>query len=146
MAEIRQICLPLQLYTNVYEGEKGMANCPLCSLDMQKEKIFYQDDLFIVLRTAKLKGHRERIMIVYKQHQNTISYEEYERALKIVSDIGREVFKYAPKFVILDGTFASIKDHWHLVASDLDPKSEDFDQILATRWIKVLDNTHQCQT
>jgi hypothetical protein len=32
------------------------------------------------------------------------------------------------------------------VASDLDPKSEDFDQILATRWIKVVDNMYQDQT
>jgi len=122
------------------------ANCPLCELDLQKEKIFYEDYSFIVLRTKNLKGHRERIMIVYKRHQHTIPYKAYERALNIISQIGREVFKYTPKFVILDSTFATINDHWHLVASDLDPKSEDFDQILATRWIKVVDNMYQDQT
>ncbi|MGB9960408.1 MAG: hypothetical protein ACPLKQ_07840 [Candidatus Bathyarchaeales archaeon] len=116
------------------------ANCPLCSLNLKEEKVFYEDDFFIVLRTKKLKGHRERIMIVYKRHQCTISEQEYARALKILSEIGREVFKYTPKFVVLDSTFASINNHWHLVASDLDPKSEDFDQILATKWIKVVDN------
>ena len=46
-----------------------------------------------------------------------------------------------PKFVIMDTTFATINDHWHLVATDLNPKSEDFNRILATRWIKVIDNT-----
>lgn len=116
------------------------ANCPLCGLDLKKEKVFYEDDSFIVLRTKKLKRHRERIMIVYKRHQRIISEKEYDRALKILSEIGREVFKYSPKFVILDSTFASINNHWHLVASDLDPKSEDFDQILSTKWIKVVDN------
>ncbi len=116
------------------------ANCSLCALDLQKEKIFYEDASFIVLRTKKLKGYRERIMIVYKRHQHTIPQKEYERALNILSKIGREVFKYAPKFVILDSTFATINDHWHLVASDLDPKSEDFDQMLSTKWIKVVDN------
>jgi hypothetical protein len=116
------------------------ANCPLCALDVQKEKIFYEDDSFIVLRTKKLKGHRERIMIVYRRHQPVIPEKEYERALNILSKIGREAFKYTPKFVILDSTFASINNHWHLVASDLDPKSEDFDQILSTKWIKVVDN------
>lgn len=124
----------------------GVVDCPLCKLDLSKEKIFYQDDSFIVLRTKKLKGHRERIMIVYKQHQHTIPFETCERALTIISQIGREIFKYTPKFVILDSTFASINNHWHLVASDLDPKSEDFDQILATRWIKVVDNMYPDQT
>lgn len=42
-------------------------NCPLCALNIQKEKIFYQDNAFFVLRTKKLKGHKERIMIVYKR-------------------------------------------------------------------------------
>ena len=116
-------------------------NCPLCELTLKKEKIYYEDRLFIVLKTKTLKGHRERIMIVYKKHEHTIPYKAYERALDILSKIGRKVFSYTPKFVIMDTTFATINDHWHLVVSDLDPKSEDFDQILATRWIKVIDNT-----
>jgi hypothetical protein len=49
-------------------------------------------------------------------------------------------FSYTPKFVIMDTTFATINDHWHLVATDLNPKSQDFDQILSTKWIKVIDN------
>jgi hypothetical protein len=104
------------------------ANCPLCALDLQKEKIFYEDDSFIVLRTKKSKGHRERIMTLYRRHQPVIPEKEYERALNILSKIEREVFKYTPKFVIVDSTFASINNNWHPVASDLDPKSEDFDR------------------
>jgi hypothetical protein len=115
-------------------------NCPLCELDLKKEKIYYEDKSFIVLRTQNLKGHRERIMIVYKEHNHTVPYKAYERALDIVSKIGRSVFSYTPKFVIMDATFATITDHWHLVVSDLDPKSEDFNQILSTRWIRVVDN------
>jgi len=126
--------------------KRALANCPLCDLDLQKEKIFYQDDSFVVLRTKNLKGHRERIMIIYRRHQHTISYKAFERALNILTQIGREVFKYTPKFVVLDTTFATINDHWHLVASDLDPKSEDFDLMLATRWIKVVDNVYPDQT
>jgi hypothetical protein len=80
-------------------------------------------------------------MIVFRQHEHTIAYKALERALDLLSKIGRKVFSYAPKFVIMDTTFATINDHWHLVATDLDPKSEDFDQILATRWIRVVDNT-----
>ena len=114
--------------------------CPLCQLDLEKEKVYYEDRTFIVVRTKTMKGHRERIMIIYKPHEHTIPYKAYERALDIATKIGREVFSYTPKFVIMDSTFATINDHWHLVLSDLDPKSEDFNQILATRWIKVIDN------
>lgn len=115
--------------------------CPLCTLDLKKEKIFYDDSSFLVLRTKDLKGHKERIMVVYKQHEHTLPYKAFERALDLLSDIGRKQFSYAPKFVIMDTTFATINDHWHLVGTDLDPKSKDFDQILSTRWIKVVDNT-----
>lgn len=116
-------------------------SCPLCSLNLKKEKIYCEDRSFIVLRTKDLKGHRERIMVVYRPHEHTLPYKAFERALDMISDIGRRVFKYTPKFVIMDTTFATINDHWHLVATDLDPKSKDFDQILATRWIRFVDNT-----
>jgi len=114
-------------------------NCPLCELDLRKENVYFEDNSFVVLRTKDMKGHRERIMIVYKQHQHTLPRGAFERSLDILSKVGR-VFSYTPKFVIMDTTFATINDHWHLVATDLDPKSQDFDQILATRWIKVVDN------
>jgi len=116
-------------------------DCPLCSLDLNKEKIFYQDNFFIVLRTKSLKGHKERIMIVTRLHIHNIPSMAYESALDTLVDVGRRIFKYTNKFVIMDSTFATINQHWHLVASDLDPKSEDFDQILKTKWIKVIDRT-----
>ena len=115
-------------------------HCPFCELDLTSEKIYYEDRSFIVLKTKDLKGHRERIMIVYKEHQHTTPYKAFELALDILYEIGKKVFSYTPKFVIMDLTFATINDHWHLVVTDLDPRSEDFDQILATRWIRVADN------
>ncbi len=115
--------------------------CPLCDLDLKKEKIFWNVPAFVILRTKDLKGHRERIMIVYKVHRHEIPFEVYEAALDALIKIGKEVFKYVPKFVIMDSTFATMNEHWHLVATDLDPKSEDFNQILTTKWIKIIDNT-----
>ncbi len=79
-------------------------------------------------------------MIIYKRHEHTIPYKAYERALDILSKIGKNAFSYTPKFVIMDSTFATITDHWHLVATDLNPESEDFSQILATKWVSVIDN------
>jgi hypothetical protein len=115
-------------------------SCPLCNLDLRKEKKYYEDRSFIVLRTKTGKGHKERIMIVLRRHEHTVPQRVFEHALDVLTKIGREVFSYTPKFVIMDTTFATINDHWHLVATDLDPKSEDFNQILGTRWIKVIDN------
>jgi hypothetical protein len=117
------------------------AGCPLCNLDLKKEKKYYEDECFIILKTKTAKGHRERIMIIYRQHRHTIPQKAYEHALDTLTRIGKRIFSYTPKFVIMDTTFATINDHWHLVATDLDPKSQDFNQILSTRWIKVIDNT-----
>lgn len=119
-----------------------MGKCPLCNLELHEEEIFYEDSTFLILRTKDLKGHKDRIMIVTKEHVHSISYIMYEAALLIAEKIGRIIFAYTPKFVIMDSTFATIKEHWHLVMTDLDSKSEDFDQILLTRWVKVVDNVN----
>jgi len=121
---------------------KEIKKCPLCSLDLKKEKIYYSDQDLIVLQTKDLKGHVERIMIVSIEHTHDIQFENpalFEHALDVLTQIGKRVFKYTPKFVIMDSTFATMNEHWHLVATDLAPQSEDFDQILRTKWIKVID-------
>jgi hypothetical protein len=51
------------------------SGCPLCTLDLGKEKKYYEDESFIVLKTKTVKGHRERIMIVCKRHEHTIPPE-----------------------------------------------------------------------
>lgn len=124
---------------NIVKETKVMVECPLCKLDLSQEKVFYEDQFFVVLRTKNLKGHKERIMIVSKSHVHRIPMKAYESALDIVERFGRIIFKYTNKFVIMDSTFATINQHWHLVVTDLDPKSEDIEQILKTRWIKVID-------
>lgn len=80
-------------------------------------------------------------MLVFRRHEHTAPLRAHEHALDVLTKIGRLVFSFTPRFVIMDTTFATVNDHWHLVATDLDPQSEDFNQILATRWIKVIDNT-----
>lgn len=123
-----------------YVVELKAIGCPLCNLHPEKEKKYYEDKSFIVLKTKTSKGHKERIMIVYRPHEHVIPQKTYEHALDILEKIGRQIFSYTPKFVIMDTTFATINDHWHLVATDLDPKSEDFNQILTTKWIRIIDN------
>lgn len=113
-------------------------DCPFCNIRKDKEKIFYENDDIIILRTKDLKGHRERIMVVWKDHVVNVPTEHWEYVIFKLSEVGRKVFDYTPKFVIMEGTFASYKHHFHLVATDLDPKSDDFDQILYTPWLAVI--------
>jgi len=132
----------LKRLQKMHDREAKGLKCPLCSLDLKKEKIYYSDQNIVVLRTKDLKGHVERIMIVSVEHRHNIQYEEpafFEWALDVLTQIGKKVFKYTPKFVIMDSTFATMNEHWHLVATDLAPQSEDFEQILRTKWIKVID-------
>jgi len=115
-----------------------MNDCPLCNLETNKEIVFYEDDLIVILQTKKLKGHRKRIMVVWKEHYTNIPDSQYMYALVKLVDVGKKVFNYTPKFVVMEGTFQAIKHHWHLVATDLDCNSEDYEQILATPWLEVV--------
>jgi len=113
--------------------------CPLCNLDPGKEVFFYRDLHIAVVRTKKLKGHVQRIMVLTNEHVETVPQWLFDHAISKLIEVGKKVFSYTPKFVIMEGTYASVRDHWHLVASDLDPESEDFEQILRTKWLKVVD-------
>ena len=53
------------------------SGCPFCQLNLDKEHVYHEDRSFVVLRTTDLKGHRERIMVIYKQHEHTIPYKAY---------------------------------------------------------------------
>ncbi len=110
--------------------------CPLCNLE--DELTIYKDDKITICETKNRKGHRRRIMVVYNKHVRQVSEDIREYALKKLEEIGREVFSYTYKFVLLDSTYGSIPEHWHIVATDLDPNSDDFEQVLGTPWLKVI--------
>ncbi len=114
-----------------------VSKCPLCNLN--NEHRFYEDSEVIIVRTKNLKGHDERVMIVSKRHNEVITPMFESLALNRMEEVGKTIFTYTPKFVIMDMTFATVKDHWHRVCTDLDPKSEDFEQILETRWLRVVE-------
>ena len=103
---------------------------------VREESSLYEDNAVKILRTKKMKGHRERIMVVSKDHDYTGWIETY--MLKILEDEGRKAFDYTYKFVIMATDYASVPDHPHFIATDLEP-SDDHLQILGTRWVKVVD-------
>ncbi|MEM2282605.1 MAG: hypothetical protein QXH26_03555 [Candidatus Hadarchaeales archaeon] len=118
------------------------AACPLCGVwEREPQNVFYQDEHFAVVRTKYLKGHRERLMVVWKRHEALIPAEARERALRVLEEVGRRAFAYTWKFVIMEGNLAreaTVRDHWHLIASDLDPHAQDFERVLSIPWIRVV--------
>lgn len=118
-----------------------MTLCPLCNLNPTSEVFFLRDPHISVVRTKKMKGHRERVMVLTNDHVEAVPNWLFDHAVEKAIEVGKRVFNYTPKFVVMESTYASIRDHWHLVLSDLDPKSEDFELILKTKWLKVVDTT-----
>jgi len=109
--------------------------CALC-IAVETEAGLFEDDAVKILRTKNLKGHRERIMVVSKGHEPNSWLETY--MLKKLEDAGMKLFDYTYKFVIVATDYASVPDHPHFIASDLEP-GDDHLQLLGTRWIKVID-------
>ena len=115
------------------------ASCPLC-LAIKAEPPIYQDDYITILDTKNLKGHKRRIMVVWNIHNDLhYSSKNLDYMLNQLEGVGKLVFDYAHKFIIMDTTFAIIRDHTHLVSCAIDPNTDDWEQVLKTKWIKVID-------
>ncbi len=52
---------------------------------------------------------------------------------------GAKFFSYADKWAIFEPVYATVPDHWHRVASDLDERAQDYGQILKTPRM-IIDN------
>jgi hypothetical protein len=83
-------------------------------------------------RTKTMKGHRERLMLLHKEHLKTLDEGSVGEAYLLLERIGEKYFSYTDKWAIFDPDFATIPDHWHRVASDLDESADDYKQILKT--------------
>lgn len=110
--------------------------CPLCEISKREpENILWEGKDWEIVRTKNLKGHKERVMILQKEHDKNQLYNIPKNInLKL-----KQIFNYTYKIVIMEGRYGSIPEHYHLCVTDLDPKSNDFEQILGTNWIKIID-------
>jgi hypothetical protein len=104
--------------------------CPLCTIP--GEEVLMEFPRWRLTRTKTMKGHRERLMIYYGHHAKTLDEQSVGEAHMILLTIGRKFFSYTKQWGIFEPVYATVPDHWHRVASDLDPGSEDYEQILKT--------------
>ncbi|HET7404981.1 MAG TPA: hypothetical protein VFJ63_02600 [Candidatus Bathyarchaeia archaeon] len=112
------------------KGKAGTSRCPLCVLP--DSQVLAEFERWKLARTKTMKGHKERLMLLYKEHLKTLDEGSVGEAYLLLERIGSKFFSYADKWAIFDPDFATIPDHWHRVASDLDENAEDYKQILKT--------------
>ena len=119
-------------------------SCPLCEVwHREPENVFYEDDRFVVIQTKYLKGHEQRVMVLSKEHKayhnGGDDFLERWYMDTLIDDVIKPLFDYTYKIVVMEGKYGSVKDHWHVVITDLEPTANDIHQILGTPWIKVVD-------
>lgn len=109
-------------------GKEG--SCSLCNIP--DREVLVEFPRWRLVRTKTMKGHKERLMLYHKNHVKTLDEQSIGEAHLLLMTIGQKFFSYARHWAILEPLYATVPDHWHRVASDLDPGSDDHEQILKT--------------
>jgi len=117
-------------------ADKGKL-CPLCSLP--QNEVLAELGRWRLARTKTMKGHRERLMLLYREHAKTIDEQSIGEAYLTLHKVGQKFFSHAKQWAIFEPIYATVPEHWHRVASDLDAKADDHDQILKTPRL-IVDN------
>jgi len=109
-------------------------------MDLTKEHVYYEDEKILVVDTQKKKGHRNRIMVLTKEHGVQHTKEVLDEAIRELIEVSKQIFE--EEFILLSDRYSSINYHWHIVASDLDPEAEDHQQIKETPYILIKNELH----
>ncbi|HYY92777.1 MAG TPA: hypothetical protein VE955_12385 [Candidatus Dormibacteraeota bacterium] len=109
---------------------KAEKPCPLCS--MPDQEVLIELPKWRLARTKTMKGHRERLMLLFREHVKLLDEQSVGEAYMLLLTMGQRLFSYANQWAIFEPVYATVPDHWHRVASDLDARSEDYEQILKT--------------
>ncbi|TMH96221.1 hypothetical protein E6H37_03725 [Candidatus Bathyarchaeota archaeon] len=122
---------------NAVETAPGSQLCSLCNIS--QEEVLAEFPRWKLVRTKTMKGHRERLMLFHRDHVRTLDEGSIGEAYLLLMKAGAELFSYANKWAIFEPVYATVPNHWHRVASDLDEAAQDYDQILKTPRM-IIDN------
>ena len=81
--------------------------CPLCGVcEREPENVLYEDEHFAIVRTKKLKGHHERVMLILKRHLEdippNISYDfSWVTKTPAIRQRLKEIFNYTYKAIVM---------------------------------------------
>ena len=111
--------------------------CPLCKIP--REEVLAEFQSWKLARTKTMKGHRERLMLFHREHVRRLDEGSIGQAYMLLVQAGSKYFSFAEKWAVFEPVYATVPDHWHRVASDLDSSAEDHEQILKTPRM-IIDN------
>jgi len=116
--------------TLTIEQDHKSNSCPLCNIPDQE--VLAEFPRWRPARTKTMKRHRERLMLYHKEHVKTLDEQSIGEAYMLLLTIGRKYFSHADQWAVFEPVYATVPEHWHRVASDLDENAEDYEQILKT--------------
>lgn len=104
--------------------------CPLDTIvDDPEETVRYETEDMFVVESADLRGHAVREMAVEMDHGVLPSATEKSEYTEKLMDIGvQRCAEEDIPMMILHGNMTSIPDHYHILASSLEPEEQDFDR------------------
>jgi hypothetical protein len=111
--------------------------CPLCVIP--DGEVLVEFSRWRLARTKTMKGHRERLMLMRREHVKDLDEQSIGEAFMLILSTGKRLFGYAKEWAVFEPVYATVPGHWHRVASDLDPNAEDHEQILKTPRL-IIDN------
>lgn len=112
-------------------------SCPLCKVwEREPENVLWQNRYYALVRTKHLKGHKERLMFMSKKHIK-FNHDTVNAINSAQAEI-KKAFAYTYSVIVMEGTYGSVPDHWHVCITDLEEGSEDHQQILGTPWIGTI--------
>jgi hypothetical protein len=97
------------------------------------EVVFYEDEQLRIMRAFELKGHRERLVGQYKQHGNNLTDEQKAFVRNKLREVALPIFaKFTDleSIAVLEPTKSRFFGHWHAVACELNPRTQDYKQIV----------------
>jgi hypothetical protein len=115
---------------NSQKGGLHSDDCPLCRIP--EPEVLAEFPRWKLVRTKTMKGHKERLMLLHKEHLKSLDEGSIGEAYLLLRNIGSKFFSYTDKWAIFEPVYATVPDHWHRIASDLDEKADDWGQILKT--------------
>lgn len=116
------------MHNSVPDQERD--SCPLCRIP--KEEVLAEFQSWKLARTKTMKGHKERLMLFNKEHVRSLDEGSIGEAYMLLAQIGSTFFPFTEKWAVFEPVHATVPNHWHRVASDLDSNAEDHEQILKT--------------
>ena len=122
---------------NIAQNNPEGLRCSLCNIPQREVLMEFQR--WKLVRTKTMKGHKERLMLLHNEHVRTVDEGSVGEAYLLLMQAGSKFFSYTDKWAIFEPVYATVPDHWHRVASDLDESAQDYGQILKTPRM-IIDN------